>query len=115
MKKKQPLLYIYIYNERVSLSLLRAAQVTLTGLYTYNKVFKQYPIEVRNVSPSLLRAAQCQNEVHLALKTCCSHKHCSQNDNKVVKGIHYLSELISGSEIAYVRKRTRLCRRVDKL
>ena len=42
-------------------------------------------------------------------RLCYSRKHCSQNDNKVTKGMHYLSEL------AYVRKRTRLCRRADKL
>ena len=52
-------------NGKVSPSLLRAAQVTLTGLYTYNKVFKQCPTEFAKCLTffAKCRAKGCQCEL----------------------------------------------------
>ena len=56
-------------NGKVSPSLLRAAQVTLTGLYTYNKVFKQCPTEFAKCLTffAKCRTKGCQCELSLII------------------------------------------------
>ena len=80
-------------NEKVSPSLLRAAQVTLTGLYTYNKVFKQYPTEFSKCLTffAKCRAKGCQCELRCLYtsRTFRSDYYCDSHQNNTT--IFFLS------------------------
>ena len=98
--------------------------MTLTGLYTYN-VFKQYPVlNLKNVSPSLLSAAQRDASVNfnshwlklLHLKSCLNNTsqtfksdyYCDSHQNNT---LFFLSTPPDQTHFKHIRLRRRVHRR----